>query len=57
MRSSELRTAASGLGVNDLRFLCLVDPEPVDGLAQAPAVADAELAASLDRQSYRAWLD
>ena len=49
VRSAELRAAASELGVNDLRFLGLVDPEPVDGLAQAPAVADAELAMLLDR--------
>ena len=48
VRSAELQTAASALGVTDVRFLELVDLEPVDGLAQAPAIAEGELGKLLD---------
>lgn len=48
VRSAELEAAAAALGVTAVRFVELVDPEPVDGLAQAPAVAEAMLAGLLD---------
>ena len=48
VRSAELQAAATALGVTEMRFLELVDPEPIDGLAQAPPVGEAELAGLLD---------
>ena len=39
VREAELRASAAALGVIDVRFLDLIDPCPVDGFGQAPAVS------------------
>jgi N-acetylglucosamine malate deacetylase 2 len=44
VREAELRASAALLGVDDVRLLGLVDPIPVDGFGQAPAVSPEVLA-------------